>query len=105
MARFLTIVMLLQLSLIVVALVDCLSAEPKAVRSLPRGAWIFLILLTSPIGALAWFVAGQPAPAIRARSGKVIRPGAPVARRPMGPEDDSAFIASLAETIRPGDRD
>lgn len=103
MARFLTIAMLLQLSLIVVALVDCLSAEPKAVRSLPRGAWIFLILLTSPFGALAWFVAGQPAPTVRARSGKVIRPGAPVASRPMGPEDDPAFIASLAAAGRTDD--
>jgi len=103
MARFLSIALLLFVSLIVVALVDCLSAEPKAVRTLPRGAWIFLILLASPIGALAWFVAGQPAPAVRSRHGKVLRPAGSNPRRParpLGPDDDPAFIAGLAAALR-----
>jgi hypothetical protein len=111
MARFLSIVLLLQVSLIVVALVDCLSAEEKGIRTLPRGAWIFLILLTSPIGAFAWFIAGKPAPAIRTHDGRVLRSAA-IDRRatrratrrapagPIGPEDDPAFIASLAATLK-----
>ena len=109
MARFLSIVLLLHVSLIVVALVDCLSAEPAAVRSLPRGAWIFLILLTAPIGALAWFVAGQPAPAVRSRHGKVLRPAGADRRRtrpagPLGPDDDPAFIAGLAASLRQNEK-
>lgn len=110
MARFLSIALLLHVSLIVVALVDCLSAEPAAVRSLPRSAWIFLILLTSPIGALAWFLAGQPAPAVRSRHGKVLRPAGADRRRtarpagPVGPEDDPAFIAGLAASLRPHEK-
>jgi Phospholipase_D-nuclease N-terminal len=110
MARFLTIVLLLHVSLIVVALVDCLSASERGIRTLPRGAWIFLILLASPVGALAWFLAGQPAPAARPgtrpRSGRVLRPAGVErrrARRPFGPEDDPAFIASLAATARGND--
>jgi hypothetical protein len=102
MARFLSIALLLHVSLIVIALVDCLSADQKTVRGLPRGAWIFLILLTSPIGALAWFVAGQPAPAVRSRHGRVLRPAGSDRRRaagPIGPDDDPAFIASLAATL------
>jgi hypothetical protein len=100
MARFLTIVLLLHVSLIVVALLDCLSAAEKGIRALPRGAWIFLILLASPVAAFAWFIAGQPAPTVRTRGGKVIRPGAPSGRRSIGPEDDPAFMAGLAATLR-----
>jgi hypothetical protein len=106
MARFLTIVLLLHVSLIVVTLVDCLSADERGIRTLPRGAWIFLILLASPVGAFAWFLAGQPAPAIRARSGRVLRPAGVERRRavrPFGPEDDPAFIARLASTARGND--
>jgi hypothetical protein len=107
MARFLSIVLLLHVSLIVVALIDCLSADEKAVRRLSRGAWIFLILLISPFGALAWFVTGQPAPAVRARHGRVLRPAGSGRRRPVapiGPDDDPAFIAGLAATLKQDDR-
>ena len=107
MARFLSIVLLLHVSLIVVALIDCLSADEKAVRSLSRGAWIFLILLISPLGALAWFVTGQPAAAVRARHGRVLRPARSDRRRPfapIGPDDDPAFIAGLAATLKQDDR-
>jgi phospholipase D-like protein len=90
MARFLTIVLLLHVSLMVVALVDCLSASERGIRALPRAGWIFLILLASPVGAVAWLLIGKPLPA-------------PEVRR--GPEDDPAFIASLAATIRPIERD
>jgi hypothetical protein len=109
MARFLTIVLLLHVSLIVVALVDCLSAEEKAIRSLPRSAWIFLILLASPLGSVAWFLAGQPAPAVRSHDGRTLRAAGADRRRPVrraapvGPEDDPDFMASLAAAPRPID--
>jgi Phospholipase_D-nuclease N-terminal len=108
MARFLTIVLLLHVSLMVVALVDCLSAEEKGIRSLPRVAWLFLILLTSPVGAFAWILLGkppapaQPRPARQARRSGVERRRS---MRPFGPEDDPAFIANLAADIRPSERD
>ena len=99
MARFVTIVLLLHVSLMVVALVDCLSAGERGIRLLPRAAWIFLILLASPVGAVAWLLLGKPpAPAgpyrvERRRS-----------MRPFGPEDDPAFIAGLAATLTQDDR-
>jgi hypothetical protein len=120
MARFLTIVLLLHVSLIVVALVDCLSAPERGIRVLPRAAWIFLILLTSPLGAFAWFLLGKPLPVTpphRANQhwtdqGRADQ-GRPESRRverrrsmrPAGPEDDPAFIASLAATLRQPDAD
>jgi hypothetical protein len=109
MARFLTIVMLLHVSLIVVALVDCLSAEEKGIRSLPRAAWLFLIILASPVGAVAWFLGGQPAPAVKSHHGRTLRPAGADRRRrvrpsgPIGPEDDPAFIAGLSAALRPND--
>lgn len=94
MARFLTIVLLLHVSLMVVALVDCLSAEEKGIRALPRTGWLLLIAMVSPVGAIAWLLLGKPLPA----------PVAPKIRV-RGPEDDPAFIAGLAATIRPSERD
>jgi hypothetical protein len=105
MARFLTIVLLLHVSLMVVALVDCLSAEEKGIRTVSRAAWMFLILLASPVGAFAWILLGKPPAPARPRQ---VRRGRVERRRSMrafGPEDDPAFIASLAATIGPAERD
>jgi hypothetical protein len=103
MARVYVLLLLVHLALVVVALFDCLSCDPRAVRAFPQRTWVFVILLASPIGALAWFAKGQPAPAIRAASGTVLRPGAPVKPpRPavVGPDDDPDFIRSLATEVR-----
>jgi hypothetical protein len=110
MARFLTIVLLLHVSLIVVALVDCLSADERSIRVLPRGAWIFLIVLGSPVGAFAWLLIGKPLPAggpqgVERRRVEPRRVERRRSMRPFGPEDDPAFIAGLAAAIRPTERD
>jgi hypothetical protein len=51
---------LVDLALLVIAVIDCISTDEYAVRNLPKLAWVFLILLFSPIGPIAWFVAGRP---------------------------------------------
>ena len=60
MPRLYSLLVLLDLALLVIALIDCLSAEEFAIRALPRVAWVFIILLFSPVGWIAWFVAGRP---------------------------------------------
>jgi hypothetical protein len=109
MARFLTIVLLLHVSLMVVALVDCLSAGERGIRTLRRAAWIFLILLASPVGAFAWILLGKPLAPGRPRriERNGVRHGVERRRsmRPFGPEDDPAFIAGLAATVRRVDGD
>lgn len=100
MARLLTIALLLHVSLLVVALVGCLSAGERGIRMLSRSAWVFLILLTSPFGALAWLLLGRPRRAARPHRVERRR-----SMRPFGPEDDPAFIASLAAVVRPADGD
>lgn len=97
MARVYTLLLLINLALLMVALFDCLSADERTVRALPRSTWVFVILLTSPVGAIAWFVKGQPAPAIRLASGRVLRPAGPAC---AGPDDDPEFLRSLTVELR-----
>jgi hypothetical protein len=107
MFRLYSLFVLLDLALMVVALIDCLSADEYAIRALPRVAWVFLILLFSPIGAIAWFVAGRPARAIRMSNGEMWRPGAgfpederPRGRQPVAPDDDPEFLRNLAGSLK-----
>lgn len=106
MFRLYSLFALVDLALIVIALIDCLSAEEYAIRALPRGLWVFLILLFSPIGPIVWFVAGRPARPVQLSNGSVWRPGAgfpehqrPDARRaPVAPDDDPEFLRGLASS-------
>lgn len=80
-----------------VALISCLSVDNKrAIRRLPRGWWVVVILLVPMVGPVAWFVAGRPL-AIRARQAGWRRlPG--LGRQPAGPaapDDDADFLRSL----------
>ena len=101
--RFYSLFVLIDLALIVIALIDCLSTEEYAVRALPRGVWVLLILLFSPIGAIVWFVAGRPARPVRLSNGTTWRPGSgfpenerPARRGPVAPDDDPEFLRGLA---------
>ena len=89
---------LLELALMLVALIDCISTEQYAVRNLPKIVWVFLILIFSPIGAIAWFIAGRPqnpqvGPAGAWRPGS----GFPEHERPrqQAPDDDPEFLHGL----------
>lgn len=103
MIRLYGLLALIDLALLVIALIDCLSTDEYAVRNLPKVVWVFLILLFSPIGAIAWFVAGRPQRAAVGRGG-AWRPGNgfPESGRPRqpAPDDDPAFLRSLVEERR-----
>ena len=60
MIRLYGFLFLLELLLLVVALIDCLSTDQDDVRNLPKIVWVLLILLFSPISAIVWFVVGRP---------------------------------------------
>src|SRR2546430_15197572 len=83
MGRLFPLLALADLALIVVALIDCLSVEEFQIRALPRVAWVFLILLFSPIGPIAWFVAGRPQ-----RDAAGAAAGCPDGHAPLPPGDD-----------------
>ena len=106
MLRLYTLFVLLDLALMVIALIDCLSTEELLIRALPRVVWVFLVLLFSPIGAIAWFVAGRPARAIRMSNGEMWRPGSgfpeadrPRRGQPLAPDDDPEFLRNVARSL------
>jgi hypothetical protein len=98
---------LLDLALMVVALIDCLSTDEYAVRNLPKVFWVLLILLFSPVGPIVWFVAGRPQTAGPGGAG-AWRPGAgfpeherPMARsRTLAPDDDPEFLRQVSRRHR-----
>ena len=107
MYRLYSLFFLLDLALLVIALIDCLSVEEFAIRALPRAAWVFIILLFSPIGAIVWFVAGRPARPVQLSNGTAWRPGSgfPENERPrqratpVAPDDDPQFLRDLAGSL------
>jgi hypothetical protein len=104
MGRLFPILFLADLALLVVALIDCLSADESDIRALPKVVWVFLILLFSPIGPIVWFVAGRPVPAGQP-AGKTWSSGSgsPEAGRPrrqLAPDDDPEFLRGLAKSRR-----
>lgn len=104
MARLYSLFVLIDLALLVVALIDCLSADEDRIRALPRIAWVFLILLFSPIGAIVWFVAGRPPRAIRMSNGEMWRPGSgfPEKDRPASkaPDDNPEFLRQVVDSLK-----
>lgn len=104
--RLYGLLFLIDLVMLVWAVIDCLSTDEYLVRNLPKIAWVFIILLFSPVGWIAWLVAGRPQPAARAGAGSQWRPGSgfpendrPRARQ-MAPDDDPAFLRDLAKNRR-----
>lgn len=106
MLRFYSLFAIIDLILVVWALIDCLSTEEGEIRALPRVVWVFIILLFSPVGPIAWFVAGRPPRAIRMSNGEKWRPGSgfPEESRPRArstaPDDDPEFLRGLAKANR-----
>jgi hypothetical protein len=105
-ARLYVLLALADLVLCVVALIDCLSTEEHEIRALPRIVWVIIILLFSPIGPIAWLVAGRPQRTVvgGAPRGGPWRPGngfpEPDRPRQQAPDDDPTFLASLNKTRR-----
>lgn len=106
MGRLFPLLALADLAIMVIALIDCLSVEEHEIRALPRLIWVLLILLFSPVGGIAWFVAGRPvrAAAPRARQWAPGN-GFPENERPLPPDDDPEFLRRLAARNRRQDED
>ena len=88
MARLYMLVFALEVLLVILALISCLSAEEGELRALPRIVWVIVILLFPLVGSIVYFVAGRPlttaTQAVDLATGQRIPRGraAPGARRP-----------------------
>lgn len=85
MLRFLPAVLMLAFTLY--CLVDCARTPAGAVRTLPKGVWLVLIILVPLFAGISWLIAGRPDGS--ARRGP--RPSS----RPQGPDDDPDFLRGL----------
>ena len=79
---------LIILGLTIYAAVDCAQTRNDRVRNLPKLAWIVLIVLFPPVGAIVWLVAGRPKAS--AQPGRYDR-----RTGPRGPDDDPDFLRSI----------
>ncbi|MCW4385966.1 PLDc N-terminal domain-containing protein [Salinibacterium sp. SYSU T00001] len=71
----------------VYALVDCIRTDEFRARGLPKGAWIFIVIILPLIGGILWFTIGKE---------RMPRPGSrAAASRPVYPDDDPAFLRSV----------
>lgn len=91
--------------LFIYGLIDCIRSEPADVRSLPKAAWILVIVLLPLVGVLLWFFLGRPQYATATSgtdggSGPAPRgpsyPGRP--KQFVAPDDDPAFLRNLEVT-------
>lgn len=87
----------------VYCLFDVIMSDDSRVRNLPKLTWIFVVLVTSVVGAVAWLVAGRPQGPARSLPYKgntgaaypeYERPGRFVA---TNPEDDAEFLRKVRE--------
>jgi hypothetical protein len=96
---------LLGIGLTVYCLIDALQTDESAMRNLPKPFWLLLILLFPFVGPLAWIFAGRPVgggqagtrPAgwLGGGSAGPVRRGPRIPARPVAPDDDPEFLASL----------
>ena len=84
-------------------LFDVIMTDESRIRNLPKVTWIFVVLITSVVGAVAWLVAGRPQTPQRGlpykgNTGSAYpeyeRPGRFV---PTNPDDDAEFLRKVRE--------
>lgn len=69
------------------------SADAKAVRNLPKWAWILLCLFVTPVGGILYLIVGRPLSG-GDNSGKT---------RTIAPDDDPDFLRDLSKLLREED--
>ncbi|MGW5077549.1 PLD nuclease N-terminal domain-containing protein [Micromonospora echinospora] len=104
MPRLFVLLFLVQVVLAVCALISCLSADEEKVKALPRMVWVLVIFVFPLVGSIAWFLVGRERPA-GAVGGTGAGGTAAPARRPLAPDDDPEFLASLDEQSRREDQE
>ena len=77
------VAVLVVVGVMVYAFVDCVRADARDLRHLPRPVWLLLILVPL-VGALAYLLAGRP-----------LHVTDEPAVRPLAPDDDPEFLRRL----------
>jgi hypothetical protein len=86
MVRYAVIALILITALTIYSVIDVSITPEDKVRSLPKWAWLIVILFVPGIGAVAWIIAGKPK-----RPGK----GGRWIRKIIPPDDNPDFLGKL----------
>ncbi len=93
---------LVVLALWIFCVVDLIQTREGEVRSLPKIAWVFIVLLFPLVGSIAWLAAGRPQPGPPRASGAGGTTAFPEYDRPGrmtagSPDDDEAFLRQVRD--------
>lgn len=106
MVRIYGLFSVLMFAFVLYCILDVVLTDSSLIRNLPKVTWVFLIIFLPLIGGIAWLVGGRAERATMAPGGARSRPSSPPRRagagpvsRPRGPDDDPAFLESLAERM------
>ena len=84
MVRIIIFAAVVSVALMIYTLIECSRAEKHQVRSLPKSAWVVVIILLPLIGAVLWFVLGRPQSSTSQSTGQQ-----------KAPDDDEDFLRQL----------
>ena len=75
MVRWAVIAAIITLALMIFSIIDCSRTAESSIRSLPKWAWLIIIIFVPAIGSIAWIIAGRPKGNGRGqRKGKIVPP-------------------------------
>ena len=84
MVRYLPVIIFMVL--FIYGLIDCLRSDANQVRSIPKAAWVLIIILLPVVGVLLWLFLGRPR-SLPEPTGHT--------RAPLAPDDDPDFLRKL----------
>jgi hypothetical protein len=85
MVRWAVIAAIITLALMIFSIIDCSRTSENNIRSLPKWAWLVIIIFVPAIGSIAWIIAGRPKGNGRGRRKRMIVP----------PDDNPDFLGKL----------
>ncbi|GDX25449.1 MAG: PLDc N-terminal domain-containing protein [Candidatus Nanopelagicaceae bacterium] len=85
MVRWAVIAAIITLALMIFSIIDCSRTAENNIRSLPKWAWLVIIIFVPAIGSIAWIIAGRPKGNGRGRRKRKIIP----------PDDNPDFLGKL----------
>ena len=106
MARVLPFISLIYIGIMVWAIADILLIDSSRVRGMPKGGWVFLVVVLPLIGSVLWVTIGRERSEAPNHGRYRDQPMGVAAGRSPSPDDDPAFLQRLkvereqAERIR-----
>ena len=85
---------LLSLALTVYCVIDAFQTDEADMRTLPKVAWVMIVVLLPVVGPVAWLLGGRPRRGTPPSRGPIRRPD-DRSRRPRGPDDDPDFLKGI----------